>query len=396
MPGPACAFALLLLLSATLQATQKTKPPAPIPSIAPLDLARLLDLYAEGRFDEAVTRVSRAGDETGRRLRQHWPVTGRQWIDADAANRPQRILVAAALALETEHIRAERGDWRFLEGTHSCPAACVLDWAQLQLVQRGTPDQAERAWYLAAASLAGGVRDWRYLQRHVDPRRSVNVAPGLMDRALERFPSDSMLRLERAIAAAARFNVIVDGGRRAPGITLPLTILNDRRIFAAGGLGGIDPDAAVEMLAALAGDPVVGPEVRMRLGYLYWTFERDAAARAELTTAAETAEDADVRYLARFLLGWIAIKRGDSAGAIPQLEAALAARPGAQSAALALASLELQRGDASKAHQIARAPFEQSEPADDPWRSFLYGHHDQWPARLAELRKSVKPADPKP
>jgi hypothetical protein len=391
----ACTLAFLVLLSAAPGAGQKAKAAPPLPAIGSLDLPRLLDLYAEGRFDEAVGLVGRAGDETGRRLRRHWPVTGRQWIDADATNRPQRILVAAALALETEHIRAERGDWRFVEETHFCPASCVLDWAQLQLVQRGAPGQAERAWYLAAAALAGGVRDWRYLQRQVDPGRSVRVMPGLMDRALARFPTDPSLYLERAIAAAARFNVIIDGGRRAPTSPLPMSILGDRRVFSMTGLGA-DPNAAAEMLAALVNDPVVGPEARMRLGYLYWTFDRDAPARTELTTAAEQAVNRDVRYIARFLLGWIAIKAGDSAGAIPQLEAALAARPGAQSAALALASLELQRGDAAKAHQIAQGPFEQSEPANDPWRSFLYGHHDQWPARLAELRRSVKPAGPKP
>jgi tetratricopeptide (TPR) repeat protein len=390
MRGHACALALLLFFFAAPGAAQKPRPADPLPPISPLDLARVLDLYAEGRFDEAVTRVSRAGGEVGRRLRRHWDVTARQWIDADPARRPQRILVAAALALETEHVRAERGEWRMTEGTSACTATCVLDWAQLQLVQRGPADHAERAWYLAAASLAGGVRDWRYLARSVHPSRAAQVLPGLMDRALARFPGDPMLQLERAVAATARFNVIMDGGRRAPTIALPPGILSGPGGFSLAGLG-LDPDAAAAMLAALVDDPLVGPEARMRLGYLYWIDGRDEAAQSQLTMAAERAADADVRYLARFLLGWIAIKRGDSAGAIPHLEAALAARPGAQSAALALASLELQRGDADKGHQIARASLDQADAAGDPWRSFLYGHHAQWPSRLAALRKSIRP-----
>ena len=102
-------------------------------------------------------------------------------------------------------------------------------------------------------------------------------------------------------------------------------------------------------------DPLVGAEARLRLGYLHWATGRDEAAQDELAKAAEQAGDADVRYLAQFLLGWIAIARGDSAAAIPRLEAALAARPASQSAALALASLELQRGDADKAHD-SRTP----------------------------------------
>lgn len=99
-----------------------------------------------------------------------------------------------------------------------------------------------------------------------------------------------------------------------------------------------------------------------------------------------------MRYLAQFLLGWIAIKRGDGAAAIPRLEAALAARPGSQSAALALASLELQRGDADKAHRIAQGSLNDAQPsAVDPWRLFLYGHHPRWPALRAELRREIKP-----
>jgi hypothetical protein len=383
-----CAVALLVLFSATPGADQKkTKAPAPLPAIAPLDLVRALDLYADGRFDEAVTTVARAGDEVGRHLRAHWAVTGRQWIDADPAHRSQRILAAAALALETEHIRAERGDWRVLTGTFPCGGSCVLDWAQLQLVQRGPPDRAERAWYLAAAALAGGVRDWRYLQRPVNPARAAQVLPGLMDRALARFPDDPALRLERGLAAAGRLNVIVDGGRRAAGMPLPPALVQSG--FSVASLG-LDPDAAVVVLAALVEDAVVGPEARLRLGYLHWTLARDEAARDELTKAAERG-DADVRYLANFLLGWMAMKAADSAGAIPRLEAALAARPGSQSAALTLAALELQRGDAGKAHEIARASLDRRSSDLDPWRLFLYGHHPRWPALVAELRRAVKP-----
>src|SRR5207344_1412069 len=115
--SPACVlFLIAVLLFPTTGAAQKAQPKAvPLPSIAPLDLARLLDLYAGGRFDEAVNSVARAGDEVGRHLRRHWDVSGRQWIEADPGQRPQRILTAAAFALETEHLRAERGDWRITD-----------------------------------------------------------------------------------------------------------------------------------------------------------------------------------------------------------------------------------------------------------------------------------------
>jgi tetratricopeptide (TPR) repeat protein len=375
---------LLLFASAAPGANQKATVKTPLPPIAPLDAGRLLDLYAAGRFDEAVQAVARAGDEIGRNLRRHWSVGGSQWILADPARRRQRILAAAALALETEHVRAERGDWRASDDP-PCAAACVLDWAQQQLIDRGPPDQAERTWHLAAAALTGGVRDWRYLQRVPDPRANAGV-PGLMNRALVRFPGDARLRLEEALAAAGRFNITMDG-RRLP-LSVPLAVLRGRGLLAPRQTAA---DIAADMLSSLTEDPAVGPEARLRLGYLHWVLERDEVAQTELMAAAEQARDVDLRYLARFLLGWMAIARGDSAGAIPHLEAALAARPASQSAALALASLELQRGDASKAHDLADTSLDQRRADIDPWRLFLYGHHPRLPGLIAELRREVKP-----
>jgi len=101
--------------------------------------------------------------------------------------------------------------------------------------------------------------------------------------------------------------------------------------------------------------------------------------------------DSDVRYLARFLLGWIAMQSGDFEDAAAALEAALLARPDSQSAALALATLELQRGDASKAYTTAQATIDKRRTDDDPWRLFLYGHHPLLKERISALRAQVKP-----
>ena len=85
-------------------------------------------------------------------------------------------------------------------------------------------------------------------------------------------------------------------------------------------------DQAATMLASLVDDPVVGVEARIRLGYLQWAIRDDVSA-LRLSRAAADAKDPDDRYLAEFLLGWMAMQDGDAAAAIPHLDAALAARP---------------------------------------------------------------------
>ena len=384
---PRAAVVLLVVLAAVRPAAeQPEKPEVSLRPIAPLDLRRTLDLYADGRFDEALQAVARAGDEVGRNLRRHWPVTGRAWIDADPGGRQRRLLAAAALALETENLRAERGDWRVSDNP-ACAAACVLDWAHLQLIERGEPDRAERAWYLAAAALSGGVRDWRYLRRPADPARASRVTPGLMDRALIRFPSDPALLLEQALAAAGRFDIIGENGTAVP--TIPLSSIPPEFRERLGLLIlRDDAGGAKDLLAALAEDPDVGVEARTRLGYLYWTQGNHDASRAELTAAISGARDPESRYLANFILGWTLAARGESAAAIRHLEAAVEARPGSQSAAVLLASLELQRGDAAKADALARASLERKLDMD-PWRLFLYGHHPRLPELIAALRREV-------
>lgn len=361
----------------------------PLPSIAPLDLTRLLDTYASGRFDEAMQAIARGGDRVGLNLRAYWS-SAIPWTVADPAARPQRLLVAAAMALETEQLRAERGDWGNSSGDVHCVATCVLDWAQERLVERGDPDPAERTWYLAAAALADGVRDWRYLQRPANPRAQPPIPAGLMDRALERFPGDSALRLEQAIAAAGRFSVTTDD---VPLLAGTITNLNGMRVvgqpFAAPRPNS--RDLAVQLLGNLVNDPIAGVEARIRLGYLEWAMSSDAAAREDLARAAADAKAADDRFLAEFLLGWIATLRGDSAAAIPHLEAALAARPDSQSAAVTLAALTLQQGDASRAYQIAQSSLDHRPTDLDPWRLFLYAHHPRLPDLIAQLRRQVHP-----
>lgn len=368
-----------------------------------LDLARLLDDYSAGRFDQAVRAVQDAGAVQGNQLRTEWRTTGRAWIDADPAAKPRRLLAAASFALETENIRAEHGGWNFvMAGVCPLPpnakdknakgpaGQCVMEWAWSLVAERGRPDEGERAWVLAAAALLSGMREYT-LQYRLLPRAVPPDVPstGLLPEALRRNPGDKRLALAQAIAAAARYTITTDGGGPAPmQLTTFVNIVGPTR--AGIGPPRIDARAdATQQLEALVDDPEVGPEARMRLGYLLWAGGDRDRSRQELATAAEAAKASDLRYLAHFLRGWIALTDNKFEEARPDMEAALDARPDSQSAALALSALELQRGEAARAETIAARSLENRPDDADPWRLFLYGHHPRLPALFAELRKQV-------
>lgn len=356
-----------------------------------LDLPALLTAYSTGRFD-AVRTVERAGDTQARELRQQWALSGRKWIDTGPTIETDRRFAAAAFALETEMLRAERNDWHPSKG-ESCAAHCVLEWARALLIERGAPDEAERLWLLAAVALAQGVRDWGFLDTPVDSRQPLGDSLGFLRQALARFPGDPQFRLDRALAIASRFNTTTDGAARSAASPLiPLVAGLDPAIFAGAGARRETVRAGVVAeLSALGADPAIGAEARVRLGYLHWATGRDEAARVELEAAASAAVDPDVRYLAHYLLGVVAQARGDVPQAIAGYAAALDARPGSQSASLALAALELHRGDATRSVELARASLAGPSPASDPWRQFLYGRYPRLPALVARLRAAVKP-----
>ena len=359
-------------------------------------LASLLDLYAAGRFDEAVNAVA-ASRDAGLTLRARWRTEGSHWIDADLETKAHRLVSAAAFVLETEHLRAERGEWT-LPTAGACPGTerqsmqfagsrCVLDWARLLFVERGPADDVEHTWWLALSALGGGVRDWTTMYR---PALGPSTpARGWLLEALTRFPDDPRLQLERAIALAARFTVTTDGGGFVPSGMVTITIPG---LQQPGALRTRTDgrDLAIEALTALASDPAVGPEARLRLGYLYWVLGEADKGRPELTAASEATTDPDLKYLAQFLLGWTALTAGKSDEAREPLRAALAVRPDSQSAAVALAALELQRGEAALAHEIAETSLAKRAKDDDPWRLFLYGHHSRLPSLIAEMRKKVR------
>jgi hypothetical protein len=359
-------------------------------------LAKLLDLYASGRTDEALTVVARATRGQARDLRAQLVSSGHAWIHAGPADLSPRIFAAAVFALDMETLRAERGEWSG-RSSAECAGRCVLEWACIVLRARDKRDDAERLWLLGSIALVGGVRDWSFLQSPLTPPTPRTIEAGHVLHARDRHPGESRFRLARAEAIASRYDFANELDLPQPGVRVRAFGGFAPGAFAPAALGPIEDrrraqlNYAMHQFLALVDDPAVGHEARIRLAYLHFRSEEYEEARREAETAANATADANLRYLARFVAGQAAQALGDLTAAEAQYAAALAARPRAQSATFALAALQFLRGAAGPAYDLINpisAP-RQRQDDDDPWRLFLYADFPRLPALLADLRARI-------
>jgi tetratricopeptide (TPR) repeat protein len=359
-----------------------------------IDMPAALDAYARGAFDKALEPARRLPPDRMTDLGLPILQAGRVWVDRAPDERPRRVLVAAAFALEMQHIRAERGGWTRSDGDPPCTGACVLEWACALLLSRGEPDADERTWMLASVALAGGVRDWGFLQSPLTPPGPRTQPRGHLLHAQSRFPDEPRFKLARAVAIASRLAVLpeMDAPREgevtgpAPAfeltrMMLPNVIMADPRVSQM--------EYARQQLTNLIADPTVGPEAKMRLAYLGLRARAYDEALVHAREAARETADPDVKYSAWYLAAQAAQALGDLKAAEAMLASALDARPHSQSATLGLAALRYRRGDAEPAYGLIESAFRERPADDDPWRMFLYGDFARLPSLIAELRRRI-------
>ena len=390
-------------IAVAILASAPLSPGAAVDRTSAADIPAFLDSYAAGDHAKALDPLDRLQRDAIIDFRgQLTGSAGVAWIAREPAAQIRRALVAAAFALEAEVRFAERGYWSAARGDPSCPGRCVIEWACTQLRARGAPDEAERVWMLATVALAGGVRNWTFLWSPITAPRPRTRVQGHVLHAFERFPDEPRLRLARAMAIASRHAVMDEMEAPREGErTSPVR----RRFDPAGGSASrvvVTPplvdieallrpnsDYAKQEMAALAADPTIGADARMRLAYLHLQSGAFESADAEAVAAAGATTDADIRYLAHFIAGQAAQARGEVSSAEAHYRSALDERPRAQSATLALAALVHARGDANAAYDLLAASQDARPPAPDPWRMFMYGDFPRLPALIAELRRLV-------
>jgi tetratricopeptide (TPR) repeat protein len=346
-----------------------------------VDLIGLIAAYAQGRYDEAVAKAAALPDLGPTRLRFVQGVPA--WIQADPANADQRRAAAAAFLVELTSARLET-DWGRLSDLIEFTCAQILRPA-------GPPTEFERTWHMATHALAGRARARLWLlgeyarlphQKPVrrpppDPNQPV-VSPVHLSHALERFPDDPHFQLTRVVAWT--------WGRDAEPIRNLRRRDDGRELRVALSSPQLD---ALTGLKPLTEVPAVAAEAWVRSGLVHVTRGDFPAALSAFETAGPLASEAAIKYLAVFGAGRALEALGRPDEAVRKYQQALALVPGAESATVALASLQFMRDERDEALAIIERVFSHTPTSTDPGRMTGYGSYIRWPELKAAMRKAL-------
>ncbi len=367
---------ILLGLAFVLTVVPEARPQAATP-----DLKGLLDAYYDGRYDEAVGKAAAIQDLGPFRLRfvQDSPV----WVNADPAKIAERGNAAAAFLLEVTAARLE-SDWgRFSD---------LIEWTCVQLRANATPTPFEQSWHAASHALAGRARARQWLLGQyprlahqkpvVQPPAKNNERPPAthLMHAIERFPDDPRFQLSRVVAWLwGRDGEPVRNVRRRNEAD------GDRRITRR------PPQLeALVALEPLTSNADVADEAWLRIGLVRFTVgDFDAALRA-FESAQAIAKRPSLQYLAHFNAGRAleGLQRTDDA--IRAYQRALTIIPDAESATIALTSLQFARDDREDAVSTIARVFNRKPGSPDPGRLIGYGSFLHWADARSAMRAALR------
>jgi tetratricopeptide (TPR) repeat protein len=318
-----------------------------VPALAqpPFDYDRLVDAYATGHLDEAVSQLSR------------WP-----WEQVKGAVGSFVKAIEAQTALVTAPVSSRR--LRAAAMLHTDLAAALLndDFTRAE----SHINLARRLVDLLAGRRRRDPRAREFVQRWYEFAPSIYLAHPIPDKALllvrEGFthaPDNATLHLysgivfemigpqEAALVARSRLLTLRPGRMEAP-------------LEAAARAYGLALKADSHMAVA-----------RIHLGRVHF-LQRDSRARADLERALADATDVGTRYLAYVFLGDLAESDKRPADALREYEAAMTVGPRYQTAYVAAARMADALGEFERAREIALA-LVGIEKREDPWWNYRLG-----------------------
>jgi len=342
-------------------------------------LAALLDTYLHGRYDEAVRQAAAIEDLGPLRVRFVQDVPG--WVRRDPAAVEQRRAAAAAFLLELTRARLE-SDWGRL--------ADLIEFECVDLRSGAVTPSFELAWHRASVALAGRARARLWLlgeyavlshqkPRQRPPNSKPDPNPKHLMHALERFPDDPQLQLARIVAWTW-------GRDQEPIRNTRERDEDDRRFFPRAATPQVE---AVRALEALAANEAVGAEAVVRIAQMRLAMAQPKAALEAADQAAARGMAPQIRYLAALLAGRAleALDRPDEAAR--NYRTALEIVPRADSASIALGSLQFVRDDREHAVALFGQAFNPAPSIVDPGRLIGYGSFMHWPELQTALRAEL-------
>jgi tetratricopeptide (TPR) repeat protein len=350
-----------------------------------IDVVGMLDAYAGGKYDEAVASAAALPDLSPFRLRfvQDTP----RWVNADPTRAEARSAAAAAFLLELTAARLE-SDWgRFAD---------LIEYTCLQLRTTGPPTAFERAWHAASHALAGRARArvWLLGEYARLPHQKPTSAPSSdpqhpparhLMHALERFPDDPQFQLSRVVAWT--------WGRDAEPIRNVRRRDDDDRRRITRRAPQMEALVTLEPLAAV---PEVAAEAFVRIGLVHFSVDDFASALRAFESAQPIASEPAIKYLAHFNAARSLERLSRTKDAIAQYRKALDVVPDAESATVALASLQFAQDDRDDAVSLIDRVFDRANRPDDPGRLIGYGSFLRWPALKAAMRAALSAYPPVP
>jgi hypothetical protein len=360
--------------------TGQQPPPRPMNSRTRSATADAMDRYVQGEYERAVATLANLGgfDTTA----------AEEWIISGAPGAaPRRRLIAAIVALEY---------------TASRPglSPSLFEWGAKTLSESVEPQPSEALWLRASIALAEGRDAWPILMG-LPPGLGARASTGPADPflghghlayALSRVADDPHFKLAQVVAVEATTSPAPGAIVLTPDGKGVVTDQIDAQVRSVSSPGPANPSASLERAAAAAGaltsNPAVGPEARLRLGYLQLRLgHRDVALR-EFRQIEST--EAFVAYLGHLFSGWALAKDGQADAAVAAYRAALGVVPHARSASTLLTAFCIMSGRQDEAETLANELMTKPAVADDPWRVYLRGDYREYPKLIARLREAIQ------
>jgi tetratricopeptide (TPR) repeat protein len=341
-----------------------------------VDLTALLDTYYQGRYDEAVAKAA-ALPELGP-LRLQFVQGTPAWINADPANAEKRRAAVAGFVVELAGARLET-DWGRLSD--------LIEWTCAQVLRSsGPPTAFERSWHMATTALSGRARMRVWLlgpyarlphQKPRAPSKEDPPSPMHLMHAIERFPDDPQFQLARVVAWTW-------GRDSEPMRNLEREAADRMRTTRPAQLEAV---TALEPLLAV---PAVAAEAWIRTGLVHVTVGNHVAALKAFETARPGATTTQLKYLSHFLAARSLEMLNRHDEAIAEYQHALDVVPLAESATVALASLQFLRGEHDTSVALINKTFAKTSTTTDPGRLTGYGFYLHWPEIKAAMRAELK------